>query len=124
MLDHISIGVSDLSRSIAGYDATLATLGYVRLWSDADAAGYGTSGRDDEFAIKQASPGDAVSSGRTHIAFSARGTDAVRQFHRVAMSHGFSDEGAPALHPEYGPGYFAAFVRDPDDHRLEAVYHS
>jgi len=53
MLSHISLGVSNLERSLVFYDAILATLGYVRVWRDADAAGYGRPGGDDEFAIKQ-----------------------------------------------------------------------
>ncbi len=51
MLSHISLGVSDLKRSIVFYDAILAPLGFVRLWTDVDAAGYGYRGGDDEFAL-------------------------------------------------------------------------
>ena len=44
-------------------------------------------------------------------------------FHAVALAHGAVDEGAPGPRPKYGPGYYAAFVRDPDGHRIEAVCH-
>lgn len=123
MLDHTSIGVSEFARSRAFYDAALAPLGYVCVWSDTEAAGYGLAGRDDAFAIKRTAAPDAVSSNCSHVAFVATSQAMVAAFHAAAMSHGAADEGAPALCPEYGDGYFAAFVRDPDGYRLEAVWH-
>ncbi len=120
MLSHISLGVSDLERSIFFYDAILATLGYVRVWRDADAAGYGRPGGDDEFAIKHHKGVLQRSSYRSHVAFNASENDAARHFHATALIHGADDEGAPGFCPEYGEGYFAAFVRDLDGYRLEA----
>jgi len=120
MLSHISLGVSDLKRSIVSYDAILAPLGFVRLWTDVDAAGYGYRGGDDEFALKQHSGELLTSSQRSHVAFNATNGNAVRTFHAIALSHGAVNEGAPELCPEYGDGYFAAFVRDHDGYRLEA----
>lgn len=71
MLDHISLSVSDLARSIAFYDAVLAPLGCTRVWSDSEAAGYGYPGQDDNFAIKR-EPSTAVAViRRLHIAFAA-----------------------------------------------------
>jgi catechol 2,3-dioxygenase-like lactoylglutathione lyase family enzyme len=124
MIDHVSIGVSNLERSIAFYDAVFASLGIIRLWTTEDAAGYGYDGSDEPFAIKQAT-GRALlgHDERAHIAFQAANRDVARAFHARALEHGGTDEGVPGLHPEYGPGYFAAFVRDPDGHRLEAVRH-
>jgi catechol 2,3-dioxygenase-like lactoylglutathione lyase family enzyme len=123
MLDHISFGVSDLARSTAFYDAVLAPLGYVRVWSRGDAAGYGPAGRDDGFAIKLESADTIASAHRTHLAFAAPSRDSVIAFHAAGMAHGAVDEGPAALCPEYGDGYFAAFLRDPDGYRLEAVRH-
>ncbi len=120
MLNHISLGVSDLERSVIFYDAILAPLGYVRVWRDSDAAGYGSPGGEDEFAIKQQRDALVRSSDRSHVAFNATDRNAARTFHAVALAHGAIDEGAPELCPEYGEGYFAAFVRDPDGYRLEA----
>jgi len=120
MLSHISLGVSNLERSIVFYDAILATLDYVRVWSDVDAAGYGSPGGDDKFAIKQHQGALRKSSYRSHIAFNASDNDAVRRYHATALIHGADDEGAPGFCPEYGEGNFAAFVRDPDGYRLEA----
>lgn len=123
MLDHISIGVSDLKRSVAFYDAVLRVLGYARLWIDEDAAGYGVQGRDDAFAIKRHHEGHIKTSDRSHIAFASPGQEAVIDFHATAIAHGAGDDGAPGIHPEYGPQYFAAFVTDPDGYRIEAVWH-
>lgn len=134
LLDHVSFGVSDLARSRAFYDAVFAPLGVVRVWDAPDAAGYGYPGCDDSFAIKQSadvpglrgrseSPDVLGSSARSHLAFAAPSRDAVIAFHAAGMTLGAVDEGGPALCSEYGPGYFAAFLRDPDGYRLEAVLH-
>ena len=123
LLDHVSFGVSDLARSRAFYDGVLAPLGVVRVWDAPDASGYGYPGRDDSFAIKEDSAGIAAWSARSHVAFAAPSRDAVTAFHAAGIALGAVDEGAPALCAEYGAGYFAAFLRDPDGYRLEAVLH-
>jgi catechol 2,3-dioxygenase-like lactoylglutathione lyase family enzyme len=123
MLDHISFAVSDLAWSIAFYDAVLAPLGFVRVWTAADAAGYGYPNRDENFAIKQESGVVIPSSPRSHLAFSAATPEAATQFHAAGIARGAVDEGAPAPCPEYGENYFAGFLRDPDGYRIEAVCH-
>jgi len=75
---------------------------------------------DDEFAIKHHKGVLQRSSYRSHVAFNASENDAARHFHATALIHGADDEGAPGHCPEYGEGYFAAFVRDLDGYRLEA----
>jgi catechol 2,3-dioxygenase-like lactoylglutathione lyase family enzyme len=123
MLDHVSLGVGDLARSIAFYDAVLAPLGAVRVWTAPDAAGYGYPGCDDAFAIKREAKPPAAANPRSHLAFSAPGRATVIAFHAAAMRCGARADGAPDYHPEYGAGYFAAFVYDPDGYRIEAVFH-
>lgn len=108
---------------MAFYDAVLAPLGYRRLWHDSYAAGYGVSGRDEPFAIKADPARRVPSSQRSHVAFGASNRDAVVAFYDAAVSMGASSDGKPELHPMYGDGYFAAFVADPDGHRLESVCH-
>jgi catechol 2,3-dioxygenase-like lactoylglutathione lyase family enzyme len=121
MLHHLSLGVRDLARAAAFYDATLSALGYVRVWADESAVGYGLTGGGDKFAIKL-SPGNAVAHGPgSHVAFAAPSRESVDRFHAAALRHGGQDNGAPGLCPEYGPNYYAAFAIDPDGYRIEAV---
>jgi catechol 2,3-dioxygenase-like lactoylglutathione lyase family enzyme len=124
VLDHISIGVHDLARAAAFYDAVLAALGYVRLFTHPRGIGYGKPGAKDEaFAILSAGD-DARSPGTgCHVAFAAPGRDAVDVFHATALREGGLDEGAPGPRPHYGERYYAAFARDLDGYRLEAVCH-
>jgi len=124
MLDHFSIGVSDLERAGGFYDAVLGALGYVRLFTHPRAIGYGRPGDEDEaFALlvsgaKARAPGEGC-----HVAFAAPGHEAVDAFHAAALRMGAADEGAPGPRPQYGAGYYAAFVRDLDGYRVEAVCH-
>ena len=121
MLHHLSFAVADLARSAAFYDATLLTLGYVRVWADDTAIGYGVPGGDDKFAIKLRSDGVGVPGDGFHVAFTAPSREAVEAFYKAALKYGGKDNGGAGLHPEYGSHYFAAFVFDPDGYRIEAV---
>lgn len=121
MLHHLSIAVSDLDRSSAFYDAVLAALGYLRVWTQADAVGYGIRGNDDLFAIKHSPVELKVPGTGFHLAFAAHSRAAVEDFHRAALKYGGEDNGEPGLRPAYGHHYFAAFVFDPDGYRIEAV---
>jgi catechol 2,3-dioxygenase-like lactoylglutathione lyase family enzyme len=128
LLHHLSFPVVDLARSADFYDAALSPLGYVRVWTHEtgagykeSAVGYGLPGADDEFAIRLRPQGVSVSSEGFHVAFSAPSREAVTAFHRAALEHCGRDNGGAGSHAEYGPDYFAAFVFDPDGHRIEAV---
>jgi catechol 2,3-dioxygenase-like lactoylglutathione lyase family enzyme len=122
MLGHLSFGVADLPRAIAFYDAALAPLGYVRVWTTDRQAGYGPPGGGDKLALKLQS-GPVVPPGPGfHLAFNAPNAAAVDAFHAAALRLGGTDAGAPGARPHYGPSYYAAFVRDPDGHKLEAVF--
>ena len=124
MFDHLSLGVRDLERAVIFYDAALAPLGYVRLWRKSRGAGYGPEGFEGEapFAIVLADDGAHIGQG-FHVAFAARSREAVDGFHRAALVAGGVDDGPPGIRENYDPGYYAAFVRDLDGHRLEAVLH-
>lgn len=123
MIDHLSLGVADLGRSIAFYDAVLAPLGHVRLWANDRSAGWGPAGSEEPFAILATSAEANRSAAGFHLAFSAPSREAVNAFHAAALRLGGTDEGAPGLRPHYGDGYYAAFVLDLDGHKLEAVRH-
>jgi len=126
MLHHVSLGAFDIERAAQFYDAALAPLGYVRVWQDlrpgafGQAVGYGTPGSGDKLAIKQVSSPIPQIPG-FHLAFSAPTREAVHAFHEAALAVGGVDNGAPGLRPDYGESYYAAFVIDPEGHRLEAV---
>jgi catechol 2,3-dioxygenase-like lactoylglutathione lyase family enzyme len=125
VFDHVSIGVETLERAGAFYDAALAPLGYVRLWRHRRAVGYGPEGFKGEapFAILESGPDAKPPERDLHIAFVAPSREAVDRFHAAAVSAGGVDDGPPGIRENYDPGYYAAFVRDPDGHRLEAVLH-
>lgn len=121
MIHHLSLGVADIARSAAFYDAALGALGYVRVWEDATLVGYGSAGGGDKFAIRLEAGGVVAPGAKCHFAFAAPSREAVADFYEAAMRHGGRDNGAPGLCPEYGEHYHAAFVIDPDGYRIEAV---
>ncbi|MGE0723528.1 MAG: VOC family protein [Alphaproteobacteria bacterium] len=122
MLGHLSFGVDDLDRAIDFYDRILAPLGYVRVWRNERGAGYGEAGGGDRLALF-ARPNEARAPGPGfHLAFDAPDRPAVDAFHAAALAAGGSDAGAPGPRPRYGATYYAAFVVDPDGHKLEAVH--
>jgi catechol 2,3-dioxygenase-like lactoylglutathione lyase family enzyme len=127
MLHHVSLGVSDLRRAAAFYDAVLGALGYVRVWTDFEgppdtqAVGYGHAGGGDKLALKQRTAAPVVPPAGFHLAFAAADHAAIARFHAAALAHGGTDNGPPGPRPHYGPHYHAAFVVDPDGWHLEAV---
>ena len=124
MLSHISFGVADLATAAAFYDAVLAALGYVRVWSGETAVGYGPAGGNDRLALFSRGSAAAAPGAGFHLALEAPSQSAVDAFHRLALSNGGADGGPPGLREHYGTGYYAAFVFDPDGHKLEAVHKS
>jgi catechol 2,3-dioxygenase-like lactoylglutathione lyase family enzyme len=121
MLHHLSFAVTDLQRSGAFYDAVLAPMGYVRVWTHETAIGYGALHDGDKFAIKLRPGHVAVPGEGFHVAFAAPSHEAVGAFYRAALEHGGKDNGGPGIHSEYGDDYYAAFVFDRDGYRIEAV---
>ena len=120
MLDHVSIQCSDLERSKVFYDAVLATIGGTRVMDFGDDVGYGTEFPCFWLGLHRTGEGFR----ETHIAFRAPSREAVDAFQQAA-----TDVGAEVLHearvwPEYHPGYYGAFVRDPDGNNVEAVHHT
>jgi catechol 2,3-dioxygenase-like lactoylglutathione lyase family enzyme len=124
MISHISLGVRDLEVAQAFYDAALAPLGYARLWRTPHGAGYGPPNprADEKLALffKPDSSAPLAAGPGFHLALIAPSSAAVDAFHAAAIAHGGRDDGAPGLRPHYGATYYAAFVFDPDGHKLEA----
>ena len=127
MLDHVSLGVTDIDRSRRFYDAALRPLGLVRIVDFGKGRGsdYGAApgSLGVEFTItREAQAGTPIAG--AHICFRASNRAAVDAFHMAALAHGGQDDGVPGLRPHYHADYYCAFVMDPDGHRIEAVYHA
>jgi catechol 2,3-dioxygenase-like lactoylglutathione lyase family enzyme len=117
MLDHVTIGVSDMERTKKFYDRALRPLGIERLYGDGQTfAGYGAD-RKAFFWIGQRN----ASQTSTHVAFAAQDRETVERFHQAALAAGGQDNGQPGLRPRYHENYYGAFVLDPDGHNIEAV---
>ena len=123
MIDHIGVHVSDLGASRAFYEAALGALGYEVLFEGGDEIGMGgpipgLPGKVPDLWL--------IGGGRTapvHVALWADDPGRVDAFHERGLQAGGTDNGAPGLRPAYGPGYYAAFVLDPDGNNIEAVCH-
>jgi len=123
MFDHISIGVRDVKKSAAFYDAALKPLGYTRLYDGEHGIAYGA--KQPQFWIDQTdSPLPADPKSCFHLCFKAESRAAVDAFHALALHNGGTDNGPPGLRPQYTPTYYAGFIIDPDGHRIEAVCYS
>jgi catechol 2,3-dioxygenase-like lactoylglutathione lyase family enzyme len=125
MLDHVSLGVSDLDHSRRFYDAALRPLGLVRTVDfEGRGSDYGAAPGvlGVEFTItREASLAPAAG---MHICFRAPDRAAVRAFHAAALAAGGRDDGPPGIRTAYHADYYAAFVFDPDGHRIEAACHT
>ncbi len=123
MFDHLSITTTNLDRAQRFYDVVLGTLGIPRVNRRAHAIGYGERHDIDGapcYISVYLSTGTFVADHR-HWCFRAPSRSAVRAFHAAALTHGGSDDGPPGIRERYSPDYYAAFVRDPDGNRLEAL---
>jgi catechol 2,3-dioxygenase-like lactoylglutathione lyase family enzyme len=118
LIDHLQLVVRDLSASRRFYDAVLGELGFTLGGAGEDFFWY------DELFVSSIDSVAAAGAptGRAHLAFQAADRDAVERFHRAALGAGGRDHGAPGERP-YHPGYYAAFVLDPDGNNIEAVFH-
>ncbi len=117
MIDHLTLHVSDLDRSVAFYAAALAPLGYSVLMRFPGAVGMGVNGKPDLWlAAGPLTP--------FHLAIAAPNNKAVAAFYEAAIAAGGQDNGGPGPRPQYHPGYYGAFVIDPDGYNLEAVCHT
>ena len=120
MIDHISVGVSDLDRAARFYQPTLAALGLSRLVTRPATVGFGKS--YPEFWINlRAGMAPVPPESGSHICLRAKSTSDVDAFHAAALATGGRSDGAPGLRPHERVRYYAAFVIDPDGNRIEAV---
>jgi catechol 2,3-dioxygenase-like lactoylglutathione lyase family enzyme len=118
VIDHLTIGVSDLEVSRRFYRLALEPLGYSETGSDLGPS-FGLEDANDFGLSDRYEPG-----GQLHIAFAAETREQVDAFHEAALAAGGRDNGAPGVRAEYSENYYGAFVLDPDGHNVEAVCHS
>ncbi len=119
MFDHVSIGVSDITRAGKFYDAALGPLGYTRLSDGEGSLGYG----DKAVALWLGATKNPVKpdmESGLHFCFVAPNRKAVDAFYAAALKSGGKDNGKPGVRADYSPSYYAAFVVDPDGYRIEA----
>lgn len=125
MFSYISLGTRDLARAISFYDAALAHLGHARINdydSEGRSAAWGTDDPGPHLWVTQPFDGSPATVGNgVMVSFLAASRSAVDAFHAAALAHGGTDEGAPGLRTQYGPNFYAAYVRDPDGNKLNAV---
>jgi catechol 2,3-dioxygenase-like lactoylglutathione lyase family enzyme len=114
LIDHVQLRVADLERSKAFYVAAIGALGTAVEVGE----GPGFFSADELYVLQD----DGPLTGATHLAFQAQDEQTVRRFYEAALEAGGTDNGAPGER-SYHPGYYAAFVLDPDGNNVEAVYH-
>ena len=114
MIHHVSVETADLERSGAFYDATLAALGW-RRHADSD-QGVSWGIQKPVFFVF---PSSSARPGSGHVCFAASGIPAVKAAWEAGIEAGGSDDGGPGSRPQYGAGYYSAYLRDPDGNRVE-----
>jgi len=120
MIDHVSIAVRDLEACGRFYEALLATLGYSKLVTRPGSIGFGK--KYPEFWLNERramTPADPDTG--NHICLRASSVEAVQAFHAAALAQGGTSDGAPGLRSAHLGGYYAAFIRDPEDNKIEAA---
>ncbi len=118
LIDHVQLVVSDLDASRKFYEAVFKVLG-IPMGGRGDGFFWA-----DELFVSTPNIKAALGAltGRCHLAFQAQSRDQVDEFHKQALANGGRDQGAPG-ELDYHPGYYAAFVLDPDGNNIEAVFH-
>ena len=120
MFNHIMVGSNDIERSKRFYDAVLPILGLSLMADEEGGLGYGSG--TFHFSVQIPIDGKPATVGNgSHIAFAVEYRATVDRFHEVAVEHGGIDDGPPGLRSDYDANYYAAFVRDPDGHKIEVV---
>lgn len=118
LIDHIQLVVRDLAASQKFYSAVFKTLDIPM-----GGTGDGYFWADELFvSTPDSEAAQGVVTGRHHLAFQAKSRAEVDAFYKAALANSGKDNGAPGERP-YHPGYYAAFVLDPDGNNIEAVYH-
>ncbi len=120
MIDHVSVAVSDLDEGTRFYEAVLGVIGYRKLETRGRTVGFGKE--YPEFWINlRTTMAPVPEDCGAHVGLRARAAELVDAFHAAALAAGGQSDGAPGLRAQHGQGYYAAFIRDRDGNRIEAV---
>ncbi len=124
MLDHIGLQAQDVEKSVDFYLRTFAAIGMheAMRFADGEAVFVGLAGPDG-IPVFWLGPPTGSETRELHVAFRAPDRAAVDAVHEAAVAAGVEVLHAPREWPEYHPGYYAVFLRDPDGHNVEAVHH-
>ncbi|WP_424626949.1 VOC family protein [Bradyrhizobium sp. SYSU BS000235] len=120
MIDHVSVGVSDLERGTKFYETVLAPLGLTKLVERPTTIGFGKTYPEFWINLRAGMKPVPLECG-THICLRAPTTAAIEAFHAAALKAGGQSNGAPGPRLEYHPSYYATFIIDLDGNRIEAV---
>ena len=126
MFSYVCLGTRDIARARAFWDGVLAPLGIPRVegYDDATSSAWGSVDPGPHLWVTQPFDGAPVSVGNgTMVSFLTHSRAAVDAFHAAGLAFGGTDEGAPDLRTQYGPGFYAGYLRDPDGHKLNAVFY-
>ncbi|MFH1291919.1 MAG: VOC family protein [bacterium] len=130
MLNHITLRVSDFEKSQDFFSKALEPLGYKILKKDKDenidytSVGYAVIDKEGhrDFWVKKVKDYKVTTPSFSCLAFTATSKEMVNEFHKAAIEAGGKDNGKPGYRVKYHPGYYAAYVLDPDGYNIEAVF--
>jgi catechol 2,3-dioxygenase-like lactoylglutathione lyase family enzyme len=111
LFDHVDVHAADYAESVRFYETVLAPLGIPKLGVDGDGTCFTNLNVVDRRPPTQ----------NLHLCFFARSREQVDAFHEAGVAAGFSSSGPPGYR-DYAPGYYAAYLLDPDGNNVEALY--
>jgi len=123
MISYVTIGAADIDKAVAFYDPTLAALGHVRTFMQGGWAGYASKAEPEKASVLLCAPanGEPAKAGNgIMVGLHADTAEQVDAFYAAAMANGGTDEGPAGPRPQYGEGYYLAYVRDPTGNKLAA----
>jgi catechol 2,3-dioxygenase-like lactoylglutathione lyase family enzyme len=112
IFDHVDVHASDYRESVRFYETVLAALGIPRIAETEEWTSFTNLNVVDRTPATQ----------ELHICFRAGSRDEVDRFHQAGVEAGFRSNGEPGYREQYGAGYYAAYLLDPDGNNVEALY--
>lgn len=124
MIGYTMVGTKDLDRSLRFYDPLFSAMGWDQCWRDEQLASWGDKDNETTPRFFTGYPFDEQPAGVGNgamTAFLAEGSAMIDRLYEIAIRMGGSDEGGPGFRPQYGEGFYGAYVRDPDGNKLAFV---